>query len=89
MKKLNKMPKFTSEKKEQLFWEKADSTDFIDWSKAKKAKFPNLKPSTKSISLRVPESLLNEIKIAANKKDIPYQSLMKLLLAEGLHALVK
>jgi predicted DNA binding CopG/RHH family protein len=61
-----------------LFWQKADSTDFIDWSKAKKAQFPNLKPSTKSISLRVPESLLNEIKIAANKKDIPYQSLMKL-----------
>ena len=79
-----KIPKFKTIAKEQEFWQQHDSADYLDWSKAKHAQFPNLKPSTKTISLRLPESLLNEIKILANKEDVPYQSLMKVLLAQGI-----
>jgi predicted DNA binding CopG/RHH family protein len=79
-----KIPKFKSLKQEKDFWEKNDSADYIDWSQAKHAVFPNLKPSTKTISLRLPENLLNDIKSLANKDDVPYQSLMKLMLAQGL-----
>ncbi len=82
MSKLKKIPEFKSETEERIFWETQDSTDYVDWSKAKLARFPNLKPSTKSISLRLPESLLDRIKIEANKRDIPYQSLIKAWLAE-------
>lgn len=74
MSKLKKLPKFHNNKAETTFWETHDSTDYIDWTKAKHASFPNLKPSTKTISLRLPEDLLNDIKILANKEDIPYQS---------------
>jgi predicted DNA binding CopG/RHH family protein len=84
MKKLKKIPKFKTAFAEHDFWQEQDSVDYIDWSKAKYAQFTNLKPSTKTISLRVPESLLNEIKILANKEDVPYQSLMKVLLAQGV-----
>ncbi len=84
MKKLKKIPKFKSTSAEQDFWQHHDAADYIDWSKAKRAQFPNLKPSTKTISLRLPESLLNEIKILANKEDVPYQSLMKMILAQGI-----
>lgn len=84
MSKLKSIPKFKSVKQEHDFWQKHDSADYIDWSKAKQAQFPNLKPSTKTISLRLPESLLNDIKVLANKKDIPYQPLMKILLAQGI-----
>jgi predicted DNA binding CopG/RHH family protein len=76
------IPKFSSEKEERLFWEQNDSTDYLDWSKAEEVTFPNLKPSTKTISIRLPESLFNSIKMLANKKDMPYQSLMKAFLAE-------
>ena len=89
MNKLKKIPKAKTKKQEELFWEQHDSTDYIDWSKAKRAAFPNLKPSTKTISLRLPESLLNEIRILANKEDVPYQSLMKILLTQGVHTLRK
>ena len=89
MLKLKKIPKFKSEQKERLFWQKEDSTHFIDWGHAKFAQLPNLKLSTKSISLRLPEGLLNEIKVVANKRDIPYQSLMKMLLTQGLQVLQK
>lgn len=82
MKKLKKIPKFKSEKEEFDFWSKSDSTDYIDYSNAKKITFPNLKPSLKTISLRLPESLLEHLKMLANKKDIPYQSLLKMYLAE-------
>lgn len=82
MKKLEKMPKSKTEEEEHRFWSTHDSTEYIDYAKAKKALFPNLKPSTKSISIRLPESLIDEIKVLANKKDIPYQSLLKVLLAE-------
>jgi predicted DNA binding CopG/RHH family protein len=84
MTKLKKIPKFKSPTEEKQFWEKHDSADFIDWKKAKHIAFPNLKPSVKTISLRLPEHLLNAIKIMANQEDVPYQSLMKILLAQGV-----
>jgi predicted DNA binding CopG/RHH family protein len=80
--KLKPVPRFASEAQERKFWETHDSTDYIDWSKAKPARFPNLKPSTTAISLRLPIGLLDQIKIAANKRDMPYQSLIKAWLAE-------
>jgi predicted DNA binding CopG/RHH family protein len=76
------IPKFRSEAEERRFWETHDSTDHIDWSKAERVRLPNLKPSTTSISLRLPVALLDRIKVAANKRDVPYQSLIKTWLAE-------
>lgn len=84
MKKLKKIPKFRSESEERIFWQKNDTSDFIDWKKAEKISFPNLKPSVRSISLRLPESMLNDLKVIANKKDIPYQSLMKIFISEKI-----
>lgn len=84
MKKLKAIPKFKSEDEERAFWVKHETTDYIDWSKARKLKFPNLKPSIRSISLRLPESMINDLKILANKRDVPYQSLLKILLAEKI-----
>jgi len=81
-KRLKPIPRFADERSERKFWETHDSTEYLDWSKAKKVRFPNLKPSTVAISLRLPISLLEEIKIAANKRDVPYQSLIKTWLAE-------
>ena len=81
-KSLKPIPKFKKEVEERRFWESRDSTQYVDWSKAKPARFPNLKPSTQAISLRLPASLLDEIKIEANKRDVPYQSLIKVWLAE-------
>ncbi len=71
------IPKFANEAQERTFWETHDSTDHLDWSKAKKATLPNLKPTTKTISLRLPQHLLDSIKVAANARDVPYQSLIK------------
>lgn len=76
------IPDFKTEQEEREFWESHDSTDYLDWSKASLAVFPNLKPTTKAISLRLPEDLLAKIKVKANKLDVPYQSLMKTWLAE-------
>ncbi len=87
--KLKNLPTFKNALEETVFWQENDSTDYIDWSQAKPASFPNLKPSTKTISLRLSESLLNEIKTLANKEDVPYQSFMKVLLAQGVNALRK
>jgi predicted DNA binding CopG/RHH family protein len=84
MKKLKKIPKFRSETEERNFWQKNDTSDFIDWKKAERISFPNLKPSVRSISLRLPESMLNDLKVIANKKDIPYQSLMKIFISEKI-----
>lgn len=81
-KQLKPIPEFASEAEEREFWRTHDSTEYVDWSKAERASFPNLKPSTQSISLRLPVSLLERIKIEANKRDVPYQSLMKVWLAE-------
>jgi predicted DNA binding CopG/RHH family protein len=76
------VPKFRTEAEERRFWEAHDSSDLIDWSKAERVRLPNLKPSTTSISLRLPVALLDRIKVAANKRDVPYQSLIKTWLAE-------
>jgi len=81
---MKKIPKFSSEAAERRFWAKEESTDYLDWSKAHRVVFPRLKPSVKTISLRLPELMLEEIKLLANKRDIPYQSLIKIFLAERL-----
>jgi predicted DNA binding CopG/RHH family protein len=75
-------PNFRAEAEERRFWEAHDSSDLVDWSKAERVRLPNLKPSTTSISLRLPVTLLDQIKVAANKRDVPYQSLIKTWLAE-------
>jgi len=82
MKKLKRIPKFKNEDEERDFWAKADSSEYFDWSKAEEVIFPNLKPSTQSISIRLPVNLIAYIKQLANKRDVPYQSLMKIFLAE-------
>ncbi len=82
MKKLKKIPKFKSEKQEVEFWSKHNSTEYIDYSKGKRVLFPNLKPSVKTISIRLPESLIEHLKVLANKRDVPYQSLLKTYLME-------
>jgi predicted DNA binding CopG/RHH family protein len=79
-----KIPKFKNEDEERDFWAEHDSTEYIDWSRAQRAIFPNLKPSTKTISLRLPESMIEELKLLANKRDVPYQSLLKIFLAERI-----
>jgi predicted DNA binding CopG/RHH family protein len=81
-KKPKPIPKFRNEDEEREFWRTHDTVDYLDWSKARRVDFPNLKPSTKSISLRLPLSLLDRIKVEANKRDVPYQSLIKTWLAE-------
>jgi predicted DNA binding CopG/RHH family protein len=75
-------PQFRNEAEERQFWESQDSSLYVDWSTAERVRLPNLKPSTRSISLRLPVALLERIKIAANKRDVPYQSLIKTWLAE-------
>ena len=82
--KKKRIPKHKSEDKEREFWSKADSTEYIDWSRARRVILPNLKPSLKTISIRLPELMLAELKLLANKRDIPYQSLIKIFLAERL-----
>jgi predicted DNA binding CopG/RHH family protein len=84
--KLKPLPHFETEAEERAFWETHDSTDYVDWSRAERARFPNLKFSTTAISLRLPQDLLDRIKIAANKRDVPYQSLIKVWLAEDIEA---
>lgn len=81
---LKAVPKFASEAEERAFWESHDTTEYLDWSKARKAVLPNLKPTTKTISLRLPQHLLDSLKAAANARDVPYQSLIKVWLQEKL-----
>lgn len=82
-KKFKKIPNFKNENEEFEFWSTHDSTDYIDWKKAiLNPAFPNLKPSTRTITVRLPEALLYDLKRLANKKDVPYQSLLKIYLAE-------
>lgn len=78
------IPTFTTEAEERLFWETHDSTLYVDWSQAQPVRFANLKPTTTAISLRLPISLLEQIRIAANKRDVPYQSLIKTWLSEKI-----
>ena len=80
--KADRIPEFRDEVAERQFWETHDSSNYVDWAKAERVRLPNLKPSTRSISLRLPVALLERIKIAANERDVPYQSLIKIWLAE-------
>jgi predicted DNA binding CopG/RHH family protein len=82
--KLKRIPKFRNEDEEREFWSKHDSTDYLDWKKARRVTFPNLKPSVKTISIRLPQMMLEELKLLANKRDVPYQSLLKMFLAERI-----
>jgi predicted DNA binding CopG/RHH family protein len=80
--KLKQIPRFKNENEEREFWSTHDSTEYLDWSKAKRVRFTKLRPSVRSISLRLPEALLERIKVLANRNDVPYQSLMKVYLSE-------
>ena len=82
---LKKIPKFKTEKGERLFWQKVDSTEYVDWSKAEKWVFPNLKLSSTPITIRIPDSLLNRVKMKAHQKDMPYQTLVKQFIYQGLN----
>ena len=79
-----RIPKFETEDQEREFWASHDSTEYVAWDKAKRVKFPNLKPSTSTISIRLPQSMLDDLKMLANKRDVPYQSLLKVYLAERI-----
>ena len=81
---MKRIPRFSSEAEEQKFWDSADSTEYIDWKKAERVIFPKLKPSLKTISIRLPESMIEELKLLANKRDVPYQSLLKIFLSERI-----
>ena len=80
------VPRFDTEAEERAFWEEHDTADYVDWSQAARVRLPNLKPSTATISLRLPEGMLDELKVLANERDVPYQSLLKVFLAERLVA---
>ena len=83
-KKVKNIPRHRSEDRERDFWSESDSTEYIDWSEAHPVVLPNLKPSLKTISLRLPEHMLADLKVLANKRDVPYQSLLKMFLAERI-----
>jgi predicted DNA binding CopG/RHH family protein len=83
---LKRTPTFKAEAEERQFWTTHDSTDYLDWSKARRVRFPNLRPSTTAISLRLPDTLLTELKLLANERDVPYQSLLKVYLADRVSA---
>lgn len=78
------IPDHRNEEQERAFWEAADSTDYVDWSRAQRVAFPDLKPTLKTISIRLPEMMIADLKALANKRDVPYQSLLKMFLAERL-----
>ncbi len=81
---MKKVPSFKSEKAEREFWAKHDSAEYVDWSRARRMALPNLQPSVRTISLRLPESMLEELKVLANRDDVPYQSLIKVFLADRI-----
>ncbi len=83
---IKKIPKLKDEPEERLFWQEPDSSECLDWSDAEETVLPKLKPSTRSISLRLPESMIEELKVLANKRDIPYQSLLKIFISEKINA---
>ena len=84
-----KIPKFKNEDEEREFWGAHDSTEYVDWKKARRVVMPNLKPSLKTISLRLPEAMIEELKLLANKRDVPYQSLLKVFLSERIREELK
>ena len=79
-----RIPEHSSEERERAFWATRDSTEYLDWSRAKRGSFPNLKPTLRTISLRLPSSMVKDLKTLAHKRDVPYQSLLKVFLAERL-----
>ncbi len=81
-----KTPKFKNESEERKFWQKHDSSNYVEWSDAEEVVLPNLKPSTRTISIRLPESMIDELKILANKREVPYQSLLKIYLSERINS---
>ena len=81
-----KIPKFKTEVDERKFWQQNDSTEYIDWADAEEVVLPRLKPSTRKISIRLPESMIEELKVLANKRDVPYQSLLKIFLSERINS---
>lgn len=84
MKQRKKIPTFTDEDAEREFWAREDSTEYIDWSRGQRVTPPNLKPTLRTISIRLPEAMISELKLLANRRDVPYQSLLKIFLAERL-----
>jgi len=80
------IPQFKNETEERKFWQENDSSEYVDWSDAEEIVLPKLKPSTRTISVRLPESMIDELKILANKRDVPYQSLLKMFLSERIHS---
>lgn len=89
MKSSKKIPKFDSEEQERKFWSKRDSTPYVEYRRAVKATFPNLKPTSRLISIRLPESLLQNIRVIANRADVPYQSMMKVMLDEKVREILR
>lgn len=85
-KKFKKIPDFQNEDQEREFWAKNDSSEYIDWEKADFVTMPKLKPSLKTISIRLPEMMIKDLKLLANKRDVPYQSLMKIFIAERIES---
>jgi predicted DNA binding CopG/RHH family protein len=81
---IRKIPKFKGEDQERNFWASHDSTDYVDWRRAERVKLPNLRPTTRTISIRLPESMIEKLKVLANKRDIPYQSLLKMFVADKI-----
>jgi predicted DNA binding CopG/RHH family protein len=81
---MKKIPQFKNEEEERVFWQTHDSTEYVDWKKAERITLASLKPSVKTISLRLPESMLEELKVLANKRDVPYQSLVKVFLSDRI-----
>jgi len=79
-----KIPEFKNEDEERAFWASHDSTEYVEWKKAQRVVLPELRPSLKTISLRLPESMIEELKLLAHKKDVPYQSLLKIFLSEKI-----
>lgn len=81
---IRRIPKFENEDRERDFWASHDSADFVDWRQAKRVELPNLRPTTRTISIRLPESMIERLKVLANKRDIPYQSLLKMFVADRI-----
>jgi predicted DNA binding CopG/RHH family protein len=86
---MKKLPKHRSEDEEREFWAKSDSTDYIDWKAARRVRFSKLKPSLRTISLRLPEMMIEELKLLSNKMDVPYQTLIKIYLSERIQKELK
>ena len=81
---MKRIPKFKNVEEERAFWTKSDSSEYVDWSQGKRVKFPQLKPSLRTISLRLPVAMIEDLKVLANQRDVPYQSLLKIYLAERI-----